>query len=237
MVKRNYNKSRYIIVLVLTLAIFTIGILIGIIISGERASYIKDENRLQRLNYDSLQLQYFYLQSVLSKNKDCDLASKALEEEVSNLGLLGDRLNQFIKDANADTNELNLLKREYTLAELRYWFLLSDVRETCKDDVVSILYFYSNNDCSDCRTQGVILSFLKDKFKERLLIFSLDSDFTEEPLLGLVKRSFNITKSPTLIISGDKIEGFIDKDKLLNNLCSKYNDIEDVKECSSSGNG
>ena len=99
------------------------------------------------------------------------------------------------------------------------------------------MYFYSNNDCSDCRTQGVILSFLKDKFKERLLIFSLDSDFTEEPLLGLVKRSFNITKSPTLIISEDKIEGFIDKDKLLNILCSKYNDIEDVKECSSSGNG
>ncbi len=237
MVIRNYNKSRYAIVLILTLAIFIIGILIGVIISGERTSYIKDENKLQRLNYDSLQLQYLYLQSILSKNKDCEVASKALEEQVSNLGLLGDRLNQFIKDVNTDTKELNLLKREYTLAELRYWFLLSDVRETCKDDVVSILYFYSNNDCSDCRTQGVILSFLKDKFKERLLVFSLDSDFAEEPLLGLVKRSFNITKSPTLIISGDKFVGLIDKEELLNILCSKYNNIKEVRECNSSGNG
>ncbi len=233
MVNRDFNKSRYVVVLFLTLAVFVIGILIGLVINGQRTNYVQEENRLQRLDYDSLQLRYLYLQNVLSKNKDCNSASKTLEEQISNLGILGDRLEGFIRDTNADIKELNLLKREYTLAELRYWLLLNDVKEICDDDSISVLYFYSNQNCTDCRTQGVILSFLKEKFKEKLLIFSLDSDFNQEPLLVLVKNSFNISKSPTLVVNRDRYEGFMNKEKLLNILCATYNNTKEIKECNS----
>lgn len=231
---REYKKSRYFIVLLLTLAVFVIGVLIGVVISRERATYIQDENRIQRLNYDSLQLQYFYIQNILSNAKDCSVASKTLEEQISNLALLGDRLEGFIRGTSANVKELNFLKREYTLAELRYWLFLNDVREICNDDNVYILYFYSNADCDECRTQGVILSFLKDNFRERLLVFALDSDFKDEPLLSIIKNSFNVTISPTLVINDEKHEGLIEKGKLLNIICSKYKDNREIKECNNS---
>ncbi len=220
--ERKIKKSRYFIAFVLTGSIFVIGVLIGLLINQQRTSFLEEENKIQNLNYDSIQLQYLYLSSLLDKEKDCGAAKKTLDSQVSNLNLLGSKLENFISDNTASVEEYNLIKHQYVLAELRYWFFVKNVKEICKDDIVNVLYFYSNINCEKCRTQGVILSKIKDDLKDNILIFSLDNDFVEEPLIEIIKSHYDIKSLPTLIINGEKHEGFYDDQEILKIVCPNY---------------
>lgn len=222
MVARKIKKSRYLIAFLLTAAVFTIGILIGLLVNTERTSFLEKENKLQRLDYDSIQLQYLYLTNILAQDRDCLSATKALEKQISDLGVLGNKLENFIEDGTANIDDYNLLKREYTLAELRYWFFIKNIKEICNSDNVGLLYFYSNNNCNECRTQGTILGKVKSDLKDNLLIFALDYDFSEEPMLNIIKERYNVNKLPTLIIDNEKYEGLQDDEDLLRIICPKY---------------
>lgn len=212
----------------LTASVFTIGILIGLLVNSQRTSFLEQENKMQRLDYDSIQLQYLYLVNILEKEKNCLTATKALEKQISDLGVLGGRLENFIQDNTANLNEYNLLKREYILAELRYWLFIRNIKDLCEDDSVSLLYFYSNERCNDCRTQGIILNQIKSDLKDKILIFSLDYDAVNEPLLSMIKNQYAVTDLPTLIIDDDVYPGFKNSEDLLKIICPKYKQSPDI---------
>ena len=72
---RNTSKPLYIAAGFITLVIFGLGILLGLFIENERISYIKSRDREQKINFDSLQLQYIYLTSL--KNRTACAAFQA----------------------------------------------------------------------------------------------------------------------------------------------------------------
>ena len=225
---RKIKKSRYLVAFLLAASVLTIGILIGLLINTERTSFLEKENKLQRLDYDSIQLQYLYLTNTLEKDRDCTSATKSLEKQISDLGILGNKLENFIQSSTAKAEDYNLLKREYTLAELRYWLFINNIRQICNDDTVALLYFYSNNNCNECRTQGVVLSKVKADLKDKLLVFALDYDFNEEPLLNIIKNKYNVNELPTLIINDEKNEGLKSYEDLLKIICPRYKQNLDV---------
>tara|TARA_Y100000310_G_scaffold295904_1_gene327701 strand:- start:11029 stop:11727 length:699 start_codon:yes stop_codon:yes gene_type:complete len=219
MVERRISKSKYIIALVLTLAVFIIGILIGVLVSEERTKFLEQITKEQGIDFDSLQLQYFYLNTFSDQN--CDAVNKALEENINRLEQTRSKLESYIAQSITNEDDFLLTKREYMLSEIRYWLLTLQTKEQCNSDVVSLLYFYSDEEeCEDCYLQGTVLTFLKSKFKDRLFIFSLDSDFEREPMLGIFKENYQVTSVPTIIIKDKKLEGFVDKDVLGELICS-----------------
>lgn len=118
--------------------------------------------------------------------------------------------------------DFNNLKREYTLAQVRYWLLAKKAKDVCNRDIISVLYFYSSqNTCQQCNNQGFILTYAKKMFGDSLLIFSFDSGFKEEPLIDLMLKTYNISSYPSLVI-GDKKYGFTDTNQLIGILCSDY---------------
>ncbi|MEK6932365.1 MAG: thioredoxin family protein [Nanoarchaeota archaeon] len=220
--ERKLKKSRYLIAFLITLAIFIIGILVGLVMSGERKGFLEEQNQIQRLDYDSINVQYLYLSNLLKEERDCSTASNLMSVQIDRLGVLGGKLEDFIKNANLDSGGFDLLKREYTINELRYWLFSKNVNDICDDDKVSILYFYSNNDCGACRTQGFVLENLKSEFGKKLLVFSLDSEFQLEPMLNIIKDKYNITATPTLVINEKKYVGLKNSDELFNLICLEY---------------
>ena len=191
---------------------------------------MEDENKIQRLDYESVNLQYLYLTNLLKEERDCTTASKSAAGQIDRLNVLGSKLEEFIKNVNLDQKEFDLLKREYVLSEIRYWLISKNLRDICKDDKVSVLYFYSNDDCDECRTQGFVLGSLKSIFKDNLLIFSLDADFKLEPMLDVIKNKYNITSVPTLVINDENYSGLKNSEELLNIICSRYeNKLEGCK--------
>ena len=178
---------------------------------------------MQRMDYDSLQLQYLYINTFVQE-KNCGAAMKALDKNLNDLELTRMKLEAYLSTPIAGTKEFDVLKREYLQSEVRYWLFLKQTEEVCKNeqDSVSVLYFYSNQQCPDCVTQGMVLTYLKDKFKEKLLVFALDSDFAQEPLIGILKDSYNITSVPSLIIQNEPYQGLKTKEELLPIICKQY---------------
>lgn len=226
--RKSANKSRYLIALVITLLVFFLGVSLTLLVTNYRADVLTNTNRLQKLDYDSLQLQYLYLDA-LKDSKNCKAANKALEENINNLDKTRIRLEGYIEGTyNGKDEDLSLLKREYSLAQIRYLLLARQTEKVCPRDSISVLYFYSNNKCDDCGAQGTILTYLKSQFEDKLLIFSFDADFDKEPLVPIIKEAFNVTLTPTLIIDDQKFEGLQRKEKILSRICPTYEEKPDL---------
>lgn len=217
MVKRIINWKKHFLALFITLVIFIVGILVGVRLSDERVVYTQNIVAQQKLEYESLQLQLLYL----SENKEnCDLLFSTLERNLYDLEQQRLRLEQFISSSNDE--EYDLIKNEYLLTEIRYWMLAKDAREFCDADFVPILFFYlRNEDCELCSTQGHILTYVKDKLKQSVLIFSLDVA-SDDPMIKLLKNSFNVTITPSIVIDDKLYEGLTEKELIFEDACSHF---------------
>ena len=223
MVTREVNRSRHLAAFFITAIIFALGLMIGLTLTNERVKVSENFARAQKADYDSLQLQYLYLQK-----GSCPVLEKTLEQNIEDLEAQRARLEEYVKDSNAE--EFKLVEREYTLSEIRYWLLAKQSKIDCGSDAVSILYFYSDveGQCEDCSAQGTILSFLKEQFKDRLLIFSIDIN-VDDPMLSILKKTKNINNLPALVIEEDSYSDLLEQDELKNIICSHYK--EPHSEC------
>lgn len=223
MVERKISVRRYFAAGVITSLVFVTGLLLGVMLTNERANVVETETHQQKLDLDSVQLQYNYLQSFSNKENGCSAALKALG---INLGSLEDtrrKLEGYISQSLNDNEEFNILKREYMLSELRYWLLYKETEQLCESEAVSLLYFYSNKGCSDCASQGVILTNIKEKFDKSLLIFSIDADFEQEPLIGILRENYKINELPAIVLGDLRIEGLQTEDELFPIICELLN--------------
>ena len=226
---RNLSRDKYIIAGAITLGIFILGLLLGLAIEGKRVNYIESVSRQQNLDFSSLQLQYAFIDE-MSQEKNCLAVQRTFEQNINNLESTRNRLENFDADATLNKNEFDVLKNEYILAQIRYWMLAERTRKSCGSDVVSILYFFSDEkECPDCDRQAFILTYLKKRFKDKLLIFSFDSLFESEPMIHLLKKTYNVTAYPTVVIDGKPKSKFQDKDAILREICTKYR--EKTEDC------
>ncbi len=226
---REISRNKYLIAFILTIAIFVIGLLLGLIISKEREDYLQTVISESSVGYESLQLQYSYATSQLGEKK-CVTLTKTLEENTKILEESRTKLESYIEQA-ARESDFNLLKRNYALSQIRYWLLAKQTKQVCSKDMALALFFYSNEEENDygSRTMGVVLTDLKRSLKDKLLIFSLDYNFDQEPMINILKEAYNVTKTPTLIVEDKKIDGLIDRDELLKVICKSYK--TKIEEC------
>ena len=219
---RSLSKDKYVIAGAITLGVFLLGLFLGLAIEGKRVNYIESVSRRQNLDFSSLQLQYAFIDQ-MSQENNCLAVEKTFEENINNLESTRIRLENFDRDATINKNEFDVLKNEYILAQIRYWMLAERTRKLCGSDVVTVLYFFSDEkECQDCDKQAFVLTYLKKKFKDKLLIFSFDSKFETEPMISLLKTTYNVTSYPTLVIEGKTKTAFQPKESILKDVCSYY---------------
>ncbi len=227
---RRLSKNNYLFAGAITVGIFLLGLFLGLAIEGKRVNYIESISRKQNLEFSSLQLQYAFIDQ-LSLEKNCLAVQKTFEQNINNLESTRIRLENFDRDATLNKNELDLLKNEYMLAQIRYWLLAERTRELCGSDIVSVLYFFSDEErCPDCDKQAFVLTYLKKRFKDKLLIFSFDSEFEQEQMVPLLKRTYGVSNYPTIVVEGKPKNGFQSKEAILKDICSYYKEKpEDCK--------
>ncbi len=226
---RKISKEKYLVAALITFGVFLLGLLLGLVVESKRVSYIDGLDREQKLGYESLQLQYAFIDQ-LSQEKNCDAVSKTFALTVDSLESSRIKLESFDEDSSLNRHDFDLLKREYVLAQIRFWLLEKKKKELCGTESVSVLYFFTDSKtCPKCDEQSFILTYLKKRFKDKLLIFSFDSKLEGEPMINLLKSTYEIYTYPTLIIDGDKHEGFTTKYELLKIICTYYE--SDFPEC------
>ena len=122
------------------------------------------------------------------------------------------------------------VERQYLLDNLNYFILSEKAKKLCNFDVVNVLYFSSESKCMGCPAQGTILTYLKNLFNERLLVFPLDTDISE-PMIEILKSKYNIKELPAIVIEGKTYQGIMLREDLLKLICREF--INEQKECKS----
>ena len=217
---REINKRRYVLAAILTAMVFVLGLLLGFVIEGKRVELIQGASDEAKVAISSLQLQYAFIDQ-LSQVGNCAEFMNAFEKNVENLETARIKLANYQSQATVNRKEFELLQRNYITSQVQYLLLSMKANKLCNSDVVSVQYFFSK-DCKNCDDQSFVLTFLKQKFDQKLFIFGFDTSFEKEPLLNLMVSTYNITSFPTVIIEDRKYVGFMSKDNLTGTICGLY---------------
>lgn len=231
MVERKISTEKYFFAFFLTVIVFLLGLFLGLVIEGKRISVAEQSYQELELELASTQLQFTFL-NWLGEEESCPLIQEVLGANLFQLELLSQKLGEHADDSTISDEEFVRLKRLYSLEELHYWFLADKVQELCDDAIMRIIYFYStDNNCPSCAEQAVVLGYFKKVFGQSLLVFSLDERL-DEPMIQLIKKTYNVTTYPTLLVEKEKIVGepFVGKDELMELVCGSLPNEEACRE-------
>ncbi len=211
---RQISTKKYALALVITIIIFSIGILVGTTLENARVDDSRQLTLKEKLNLRSLQLQESYIDSGLA---NCNTLNSILESNINELSKKGATIINYQKDSIFNEEDFKLQLRDYFLTELQFLLISQEIDQKCEKDSIKIIYFY-NEDAKD--NQGIILDYLKKKFKEKILVFSFNSDFAE-PMISILIQSHNITQFPSVVIEDKVFQGHTKVGTLMKNICNE----------------
>jgi hypothetical protein len=224
-VRTKPSVIRYVAAGAITLLIFALGVMLGLVFDYERIESLQNQNSGQELGWQSLQLQYLYLSTIENSTAACPVLQKSLENSIKELGKSLEKLQDYEKNTQVNQAEYSVISRKYLLDNFRYWVFSSSVGERCQQGVINVLYFYSLKDCSVCPNQGVILTNFKTKLQDQILIFPINTDVPED-FTGILMLQYNITRLPALVINGQSYQGVVPRDELARIICEASRDKE-----------
>ena len=204
------GKKTFVKIFLITTMIFVIGIFVGFSIDTIRNDIISSELSNANLETDSYIISEMYLKD---SNNYCSIADSMISHIANITEYLGSNLEEYGKMRMFRKESYDHLLRRYYTYELRFWMLVKEYKIKCNKKIVDILYFFGPNDI-DSTKQGYVLTAIRKKYQPNFMVFSFNADFNKEPSLFLVKKTYNITVTPTLIINGKKYEGFKDMHQL-----------------------
>ncbi len=198
--QRTIQWARYIIALIITVAIFGSVLYISQVATNKRMSEVRSIQDKIAIDLLSSETQ-FNLLSTAGCTQD---GNSILAPEI---GQLGDRLTFMEGQLGIDNPEVIGLKKYYSLLQIKDYMLSKELGEKCNFKPVTLVYFYSNNDCSDCTKQGYVLTALREKYP-LLRVYAFDSDLD----LSAIKTLQTVTNVPaavpSMVISGNVYTGF-----------------------------
>jgi hypothetical protein len=213
------SRERYVAAAIITTIIFALGFTLGLVGDNLRADYVQNQLVEQKIDRESSQMQYNYISS-LEAQQFCPAIIKNFNDNLATLDDTRFRLQTYIRDNTLGQKSFDLLKREYTLEQIRYWFLSKKAQETCNKGFTRVLYVYAGEDeCDDCEDQQTVLLYFKQLLEQDLLIFSIDSAFVQEPMIELLMSSYNVTEFPTIVVNEQAYSGYQDRDEFQTALC------------------
>jgi hypothetical protein len=224
-VKRKFRKERYIAIGFFTLVIFILGALLGTIIEKKRVDALSYESKVIDIDYKSNQLQYQYFDTLEETNESCKVLPKVIEISMDTLSESLEKVVNYRDEGLLNDKEYELLERKYLLDNLKYWMFSNKANKKCNKDVVTVLYFYSDEECDVCPNQGVILTYYKKILQDELLVFPVNIDVLNEPLIDLLEVSYNVSDLPYVVIDEKGHSGFITKSKMHDLLCATNKSI------------
>lgn len=218
--ERKFSGRRYIIAFVLTLIIFTGGIFVGLLIDNARLNTSNQLALKEKVNLRSLQLQQQYIDAGFA---DCKTLNHVLEENTNQLAKKMVIVQDYEKKSFFNEEEFNLQLQDYFLTEMQFLFTAKEIDQKCTRDSIKIIYFYDENKFD---TQGDILAYLKKLFGPRVLVFSFNSAFKEEPMIPILLSSYKITTFPAVVVGNHVFQGHQDVETLLDVICKDFKNLK-----------
>jgi len=212
MVVENYKKYLLTFTLVVTILVFAMGIFIGNSLDTFRTDDLLKEIRQNELDSQSFLVEQQFVETFGGQCDSITLRAGSLQKAIRNTG---NKLAEFENVARFENNhEYNYLKRKHMISKIQFFTLLQNWEKTCGVDYNIILFFYKIDDPIS-KSQGFELDKIAEQYPDTIIL-SVDEDYKEEPLVGLLAEKYSISKAPILIINEEKLEGFTTFEKIEN---------------------
>jgi hypothetical protein len=219
MAKSKIKWEIYLVSAVITAGILFLGIYFGVSVSKGKVDSLQSELDNLKMGQEDLNLEFAMIAT--SRNQSCNLISYELDKVIDNAASLGKKVSLYETSEKIPEERFRFLKDDYTLTLIRYWFYLERMKQECnRTNFITVLYFYSNQQCNDCNKQGIVLDFLKQTYPQNIMIFAVDSD-SGLNVVDLLKKTYQIQTLPSLVVDGKKYDGFTSVEELKNVLCEK----------------
>ncbi|MEO5646568.1 MAG: thioredoxin family protein [Candidatus Paceibacterota bacterium] len=197
---------KYFIALLITAALFAVAFFFSQYLTNRKIAEIKEAQNQVTTDILSSEAQFDLLQELSCQ----DVGNNYLSTEISNLA---DKITYGEQNFN-DQRQLNLLKQQYSILEVKDFLLTKRISERCKQNTVTILYFYKNADvCDDCVKQGYVLDTIHQQYPA-LRIYSFDASLDSSTVRALLTIYKISDKVPSLVINGKTENGYIVVDEL-----------------------
>lgn len=201
-INKTIQPKKYILVFIMTCIIFALAFYISNYFGNKKIADIKATEDKISIDILSSETQY----ELLQESSCADFKNNVLSNEISTIG---NKLSYAENQQGIDSADVKSLKRYYSLLEIKDYLLMKKIYQKCNIRPTTILYFYSNNDCEDCRKQGYVLTRLREDYPE-VRVYTFDYDLDLNALSTLI--SINKIKAPLpgLVINDKTYQGFQD---------------------------
>lgn len=206
---KDVDFRKYIIVFLITVAIFGTIFLVSYFLYSQRVEQVKNiEDSISRNILES-DIQYALLADSL-----CGANAEGSNILTSDLNSLTNRLAYMEGQRGIDDPDVISLKESYSLLQVKDYLLLRERAKQCGENPPSILYFYSNKgDCADCKKIGYVLTSMREDF-DKLHVYSFDYNIglsVVETLKSIYKLKDNL---PALVINRSVYYGFKTREEI-----------------------
>jgi len=197
----------YLMAFLITGTIFAVAFGLSSKISQNRIEEIRNIQNEIAVDILSTETQF----SLLEDLSCSEIGNSFLTKELSSIGR---RLQFMENERDPDDKELLSLKKYYSLLLIKDQLLIKRVSEKCGENIIPILYFYSNKgDCEECSKQGVVLTKLQELYPETR-VYAFDY-YLDTPAIGALTSINQIRPEfPALKIKGQTYYGLKDLEEL-----------------------
>ncbi len=213
MSKKIFSIRKSILVLFLTIIIFSLGIIVGNYNTYKKFDQVIDMSEELKMETLGLEVQYEILKENICGKDDVLYLTDDIFE-------LSKRLNYIEETLGKNNPNFIDLKNYYFILEAKHWLLAKEKIKTCTDgsstiNSTIILYFYSNKgDCKNCEQQGAVLTYFRNKYPG-IKVYSFDTN-SESVVVRTLKKIYEIKEvTPSIILNEELYEGYIDKQEFI----------------------
>lgn len=193
--------KKYVFTFIITATIFATAIVLSNYFSQKKLAEIRAIQDTIAIDILSSETQFSLLEELSCKDVSLNVLSKEL-------GNLEEKLSYTEKDRGGDDPEVQILKRYYSLLQIKDYLLMTKISQKCNEAPISIVYFYSNEgDCPDCEREGYVLTKMRQDYPE-LRVYAFDYNLDISALQTLISINNVENKLPALLIGENVHYGF-----------------------------
>jgi hypothetical protein len=188
------DYSRYLISLVITIAIFATAFYVSSYFSNKK---VESLNNIQNsIAVDILSNETQFLLKEISCTED------NFNPVATQINELGDKLTYTEAELGSNNETVKYLKKYYSLLQIKDYLVGKKIADKCgkSKKPIFLIYMYSNRKgaCNDCGKQAEVLSELRNIYPE-LRVYTFDYDLDLLPI-GTMKKIYKISSTSTFPI-------------------------------------
>lgn len=194
------NWKKYLIVFFITSVIFLSILWLSNYFSNKKLDQLRSIQSSISLDLMSSEVQFSLLEELSCKEISASVLSKELNS-------LADKISYSEENIGVENVDVISLKKNYSLLQIKDYLLMKRITERCGQKPIFILYFYKNDNCSDCTKQGYVLTSLRENYPN-LRVYSFDYNLDVSAIKTMISIYEVPDDLPAMVINGEVYSGF-----------------------------